>query len=96
MKETVESCANTRGLLTLFESLFGRGASQESSFLGTDEIGTVSTQAPMQEKRNKYNTGAVQMHNDSIQHLVWLGLQWNSRPVSPSTRHLLKQLFHLP
>jgi len=57
LKETVESCANTRGLLTLFESLFGRGASQESSFLGTDEIGTVSTQAPMQEKRNKYNTG---------------------------------------
>ena len=36
------------------------------------------------------------MHNGSLQHLVWLGLQWNSVSVLPPVRQLLKQLFHLP
>lgn len=57
LKETVESFANTRGLLTLFESLFGRGASRESSFLGTDEMGHVSTQPPTEEQLTKYDIG---------------------------------------
>uniref|UniRef100_A0A8C9FN10 Uncharacterized protein n=1 Tax=Pavo cristatus TaxID=9049 RepID=A0A8C9FN10_PAVCR len=95
LKETVESFANTMGLLTLFESLSGRGASRESSFLGTDEMGNVSTRAPMQEELTKYDIGAVQMHNGSLQHLVWLGLKWNSVSVLPPMRQLLKQLFHL-
>lgn len=36
------------------------------------------------------------MHNGSLQHLVWLGLQWNSMSVLPPMRKWLKQLFHLP
>lgn len=36
------------------------------------------------------------MHNGSLQHLVWLGLQWNSMSVLPPIRKWLKQLFHLP
>ncbi|XP_031467730.1 ranBP2-like and GRIP domain-containing protein 3 [Phasianus colchicus] len=36
------------------------------------------------------------MHNGSLQHLVWLGLQWNSVSVLPPVRQMLKQLFHLP
>uniref|UniRef100_A0A182YT47 Uncharacterized protein n=1 Tax=Anopheles stephensi TaxID=30069 RepID=A0A182YT47_ANOST len=96
LRKTVESFANTRGLLTLFESLFGKGASRESSFLGTEEMGNVSTRAPMQAELTKYDIGAVRMHNGSLQHLVWLGLQWNSVSVLPPVRQLLKQLFHLP
>ncbi|XP_035750294.1 E3 SUMO-protein ligase RanBP2 isoform X3 [Egretta garzetta] len=40
--------------------------------------------------------GAVRMHSGSLQHLVWLGLQWNSMSVLPPMRKWLKQLFHLP
>ena len=36
------------------------------------------------------------MHNGSLQHLVWLGLQWNSLSVLPPMRKWLKQIFHLP
>ena len=36
------------------------------------------------------------MHCGSLQHLVWLGLQWNSMSVLFPLRKLLKQLFHLP
>lgn len=35
------------------------------------------------------------MHNGSLQHLVWLGLQWNSMSVLPPVRKWLKQLFQL-
>ncbi|NXC46543.1 RBP2 ligase, partial [Penelope pileata] len=96
LKEVVESFANKNGSSTLFESLFGSGASRERSFLGTDDMGNVSTQAPTQAELNKYSIGAVRVHNGSLQHLVWLGLQWNSMSVLPPMRKLLKQLFHLP
>ncbi|KAM6095039.1 ranBP2-like and GRIP domain-containing protein 4 isoform 2-T2 [Chlamydotis macqueenii] len=95
-KEIVESFANKSGLFTLFDSLFESGASRERSFIGTDDIGNVSTQAPVQVELNKYDIGAVRMHNGSLQHLVWLGLQWNSMSVLPPMRKWLKQLFHLP
>uniref|UniRef100_A0A672TSM0 RAN binding protein 2 n=5 Tax=Neoaves TaxID=3078114 RepID=A0A672TSM0_STRHB len=95
-KEIVESFANKTGSFTLFDSLFESGASRERSFIGTNDIGNVSTQAPVQMELNKYDTGAVRMHNDSLQHLVWLGLQWNSMSVLPPVRKWLKQLFHLP
>uniref|UniRef100_A0A8C3LRA8 E3 SUMO-protein ligase RanBP2 n=1 Tax=Chrysolophus pictus TaxID=9089 RepID=A0A8C3LRA8_CHRPC len=96
LKEIVESFANKSGLFTLFESLFGSGASRERSFLGTDDMGNVSTQAPVQGELSKYDIGAVRMHSGSLQHLVWLGLQWNSMSVLFPLRKLLKQLFHLP
>nr|XP_009513692.1 PREDICTED: E3 SUMO-protein ligase RanBP2 [Phalacrocorax carbo] len=95
-KEIVESFANKSGLFTLFDSLFESGASRERSFIGTDDIGNVSTQAPVQVELNKYDIGAVRMHNGSLQHLVWLGLQWNFMSVLPPMRKWLKQLFHLP
>ncbi|NXM68363.1 RBP2 ligase, partial [Serilophus lunatus] len=95
-KEIVESFANKSGSFTLFDSLFESGASRERSFIGTDDIGNVSTQAPVQVELNKYDIGSVQMHNGSLQHLVWLGLQWNSMSVLPPMRKWLKQLFDLP
>uniref|UniRef100_A0A8C0C3H4 E3 SUMO-protein ligase RanBP2 n=1 Tax=Buteo japonicus TaxID=224669 RepID=A0A8C0C3H4_9AVES len=95
-KEIVESFANKSGLFTLFDSLFESGASKERSFIGTDDIGNVNTQAPVQVELNKYDIGAVRMHSGSLQHLVWLGLQWNSMSVLPPMRKWLKQLFHLP
>ena len=57
LKEIVESFANKSGLFTLFESLFGKGASRESSFLGTEEMGNVSTRAPVQAELTKYDIG---------------------------------------
>ncbi|XP_042689775.1 E3 SUMO-protein ligase RanBP2-like isoform X2 [Centrocercus urophasianus] len=96
LKEIVESFANKSGLFTLFESLFGSGASRERSFLGTDDVGNVSTQAPVQGELSKYDVGAVRMHSGSLQHLVWLGLQWNSMSALFPLRKVLKQLFHLP
>ncbi|XP_061853236.1 ranBP2-like and GRIP domain-containing protein 4 isoform X2 [Colius striatus] len=95
-KEIVESFANKSGSFTLFDSLFESGASRERSFIGTDDIGNISTQAPVQMELNKYDIGAVRVHNGSLQHLVWLGLQWNSMSVLPPMRKWLKQLFHLP
>ncbi|NXU84416.1 RBP2 ligase, partial [Xiphorhynchus elegans] len=95
-KEIVESFANKSGSFTLFDSLFESGASRERSFIGTDDIGNVSTQAPVQVELNKYDIGSVRMHNGSLQHLVWLGLQWNSMSVLPPMRKWLKQLFDLP
>ncbi|NXC07376.1 RBP2 ligase, partial [Orthonyx spaldingii] len=95
-KEIVESFANKSGSFALFDSLFESGASRERSFIGTDDIGNVSTQAPVQVELHKYDIGAVRLHNGSLQHLVWLGLQWNSMSVLPPMRKWLKQLFHLP
>lgn len=57
LKEIVESFANKSGLFTLFESLFGSRASRERSFLGTDDMGDVSTQAPAQGELSKYDIG---------------------------------------
>ncbi|XP_051472594.1 ranBP2-like and GRIP domain-containing protein 4 isoform X2 [Apus apus] len=95
-KEIVESFANKSGSSTLSDSLFESGASRERSFIGTDDIGNVSTQAPVQMELHRCDIGAVRMHNGSLQHLVWLGLQWNSMSVLPPIRKWLKQLFQLP
>lgn len=56
-KEIVESFANKNGSFALFDSLFGSGASRERSFIGTDDIGNVSTQAPVQVELHKYDIG---------------------------------------
>ena len=57
LREIVESFANKSGLFMLFESLFGSGASRERSFLGTDDMGDVRTQAPAQGELSKYDIG---------------------------------------
>lgn len=56
-KEVVESFANKSGSFTLFDSLFESGASRERSFIGTDDIGNVSTQPPVQVELHKYDIG---------------------------------------
>lgn len=56
-KEIVESFANKSGSFALFDSLFESGASRERSFIGTDDIGNVSTQAPVQTELHKYDIG---------------------------------------
>ncbi|NXA53308.1 RBP2 ligase, partial [Nothocercus julius] len=95
-KEVVESFANKSGQSTLFDALFEGGVCKERSFLGTDDIGNVSTQAPEQVELARCDIGAVRLHSGSLQHLVWLGLQWKSLSVLPAIRKWLKQLFHLP
>lgn len=39
-------------------------------------------------------SGAIRAHNGNLQHLTWLGLQWNSLSALPAVRKWLKQLFH--
>lgn len=56
-KEIVESFANKSGSFALFDSLFESGASRERSFIGTDDIGNVTTQAPVQVELHKYDIG---------------------------------------
>ncbi|XP_067419725.1 E3 SUMO-protein ligase RanBP2-like isoform X2 [Emydura macquarii macquarii] len=95
-KEIVESFANESGQSTLFDALFENGASRERSFLGTDTIRNVGVQGPDHVELARYDIGAIRVHNGCLQHLTWLGLQWNSMSVLPAIRKWLKQLFHLP
>ncbi|XP_062982267.1 ranBP2-like and GRIP domain-containing protein 4 isoform X3 [Elgaria multicarinata webbii] len=95
LKEIVESFANKSGQSTLFDALFG-SSSRESSFLGTDDIRNVGVQAPEYIELTRYDIGAIRAHSGSLQHLTWLGLQWNSVPTFQAIRKWLKQLFHLP
>ncbi|XP_019385141.1 PREDICTED: E3 SUMO-protein ligase RanBP2-like isoform X1 [Crocodylus porosus] len=95
-KEIVESFANKSGQSTLFNALFERGISRERSFLGTDDIGNISVHPPERMELARHDIGAVRMHNGSLQHLIWLGLQWNFMSILPAVRRWLKQLFHLP
>ncbi|XP_059577016.1 ranBP2-like and GRIP domain-containing protein 4 isoform X2 [Alligator mississippiensis] len=96
LKEIVESFANKSGQSTLFDALFERGISRERSFLGTDDIGNISVHPPERMELARHDIGAVRMHNGSLQHLIWLGLQWNFMSILPAIRRWLKQLFHLP
>uniref|UniRef100_A0A8C6Y7Q6 RAN binding protein 2 n=1 Tax=Naja naja TaxID=35670 RepID=A0A8C6Y7Q6_NAJNA len=96
LTEVVESFANESGRSALFYALFGNFSSKENSFLGTDDIKNVDIQAPECVELARYDTGAIRAHDGSLQHITWLGLQWNSAPAVPAIRKWLKQLFHLP
>uniref|UniRef100_A0A8C3SWT4 RAN binding protein 2 n=1 Tax=Chelydra serpentina TaxID=8475 RepID=A0A8C3SWT4_CHESE len=95
-KEIVESFANESGQSTLFDALFESGAPRERTFLGTDNIRNVCIQGPDRVELARYDIGAIRVHNGCLQHLTWLGLQWNSMTGLPEIRKWLKQLFHLP
>uniref|UniRef100_A0A674I4J6 RAN binding protein 2 n=1 Tax=Terrapene triunguis TaxID=2587831 RepID=A0A674I4J6_9SAUR len=95
-KEIVESFANESGQSTLFDALFENGAPRERTFLGTDNIRNVCIQGPDRVELGRYDIGAIRVHNGCLQHLTWLGLQWNSMSILPEIRKWLKQLFHLP
>ncbi|KAJ7319744.1 hypothetical protein JRQ81_019255 [Phrynocephalus forsythii] len=94
-KEVVETFANKSGQSALFDALFGSG-SRECSFLSTDDIRNIGVQGPECIELTRYDTGAIRAHNGSLQHLTWLGLQWDSLPTLQVIRKWLKQLFHLP
>ncbi|XP_007537178.2 E3 SUMO-protein ligase RanBP2 isoform X1 [Erinaceus europaeus] len=94
LKEVVESFANESGQSALYDALFSSHLPKERSFLGSDVIGNVDVQAPEPDDLARYDVGAVRAHNGSLQHLTWLGLQWNSLPSLPAVRKWLKQLFH--
>lgn len=94
LKEVVESFANKSGQSALCDALFSSQSSKERSFLGNDDIGNLDGQVPDPDDLARYDTGAVRAHNGSLQHLTWLGLQWNSLSTLPAIRKWLKQLFH--
>ncbi|XP_007456875.1 PREDICTED: E3 SUMO-protein ligase RanBP2 isoform X2 [Lipotes vexillifer] len=94
LKEVVESFANESGQSAVYDALFSSQSPKERSFLGSDDIGNLDVQAPDPEDLARYDVGAIRAHNGSLQHLTWLGLQWNSLPALPAIRKWLKQLFH--
>ncbi|GAB1295127.1 E3 SUMO-protein ligase RanBP2 [Apodemus speciosus] len=94
LKEVVESFANKSGQSALCDALFSSQSSKERSFLGNDDIGNLDGQIPDPDDLARYDIGAVRAHNGSLQHLTWLGLQWDSLPALPAIRKWLKQLFH--
>uniref|UniRef100_A0A8D2DII7 RAN binding protein 2 n=1 Tax=Sciurus vulgaris TaxID=55149 RepID=A0A8D2DII7_SCIVU len=94
LKEVVESFANKSGQSALYDALFSSQSPKDKSFLGSDDIGNIDVQAPEPGDLARYDVGAVRAHNGSLQHLTWLGLQWNSLPILPAIRKWLKQLFH--
>ncbi|XP_063504583.1 E3 SUMO-protein ligase RanBP2-like isoform X4 [Pongo pygmaeus] len=94
LKEVVESFANKSGQSALYDALFSSQLPKDTSFLGSDDIGNIDVQEPELEDLARYDVGAIRAHNGSLQHLTWLGLQWNSLPALPGIRKWLKQLFH--
>uniref|UniRef100_A0A8C6BYG6 RAN binding protein 2 n=1 Tax=Monodon monoceros TaxID=40151 RepID=A0A8C6BYG6_MONMO len=94
LKEVVESFANESGQSAVYDALFSSQSPKDRSFLGSDDIGNLDVQAPDPEDLARYDVGAIRAHNGSLQHLTWLGLQWNSLPALPAIRKWLKQLFH--
>ncbi|XP_062066042.1 E3 SUMO-protein ligase RanBP2 isoform X2 [Lepus europaeus] len=94
LKEIVESFANKSGQSALYDALFSSRSSKDKSFLGDDDIGNIDVHIPESDELARYDVGAVRAHNGSLQHLTWLGLQWNSMPDLPAIRKWLKQLFH--
>ncbi|KAK1339585.1 hypothetical protein QTO34_018138 [Cnephaeus nilssonii] len=94
LKEVVESFANKSGQSALYDALFSGQSPKDSSFLGSDDIGNIDVQAPETDDLARYDVGAIRAHNGSLQHLTWLGLQWNLLPTPPAIRKWLKQLFH--
>ncbi|XP_062943980.1 E3 SUMO-protein ligase RanBP2 isoform X2 [Cynocephalus volans] len=94
LKEVVESFANKNGQSALYDALFSSQSPKDRSFLGGDDIGNIDVQAPELDDLARYDVGAIRAHNGSLQHLTWLGLQWNSLPTLPAVRKWLKQIFH--
>nr|BAG64086.1 unnamed protein product [Homo sapiens] len=94
LKVVVETFANKSGQSALYDALFSSQSPKDTSFLGSDDIGNIDVQEPELEDLARYDVGAIRAHNGSLQHLTWLGLQWNSLPALPGIRKWLKQLFH--
>ncbi|XP_054534676.1 E3 SUMO-protein ligase RanBP2-like isoform X14 [Pan troglodytes] len=94
LREIVETFANKSGQSALYDALFSSQSPKDTSFLGSDDIGNIDVREPELEDLARYDVGAIRAHDGSLQHLTWLGLQWNSLPALPGIRKWLKQLFH--
>ncbi|MFT7808041.1 ranBP2-like and GRIP domain-containing protein 4 [Arapaima gigas] len=93
LKDVVEKFGNPVGQETLVEELFGPQATTCPSFISSDDIRSVGTQAPELEDLSKWDSGAVMLHGGDLQHLVWLSLQWNLLGHRPAFKDWLKKLF---
>ncbi|XP_043926927.1 E3 SUMO-protein ligase RanBP2-like [Protopterus annectens] len=93
LDEVVETFGNISGQKALTETLYGMQVASEDCFLGSDDIKNISTEMPDLEELAHCDDGAVRLHNGSLQHLTWLGLQWYFMSKSPVVRNWLKLLF---
>ncbi|MFT7817969.1 E3 SUMO-protein ligase RanBP2-like isoform X1 [Arapaima gigas] len=93
VKEVVEAFGNRSGQGSLFEMLYGSRASVNSSFIANDDIRNIGTQVPELADLTKWDNGAILLHEGSLQHLTWLGLQWTLLAQSATLRDWLKHLF---
>ncbi|KAM4046516.1 E3 SUMO-protein ligase RanBP2-like isoform 2-T2 [Anomaloglossus baeobatrachus] len=93
LRNITETFANKSGQGILLKFLYQDHLSMESSFLGTDDIGNVYCRSPDLNDLQRYDNGAVRVHNGSLQHLTWLGLQWHYMSSLPAFQKWLKQLF---
>ncbi|XP_066433517.1 E3 SUMO-protein ligase RanBP2-like isoform X2 [Eleutherodactylus coqui] len=89
----IETFANKIGQGILLKFLFEGHLSMENSFIGNDDIGNVVSQSPDLNDLRRYDHGAIRVHNGSLQHLTWLGLQWHYMSTLPTFHKWLKQLF---
>ncbi|XP_069492978.1 E3 SUMO-protein ligase RanBP2-like isoform X2 [Ambystoma mexicanum] len=89
----VETFANKSGQTALFEVLFENEAMMEQSFLGSDDFRSVECSDPELAELARCDNGAIRLHNGSLNHLTWLGLQWQDLDSLPTIRKWLKQLF---
>ncbi|XP_053311054.1 ranBP2-like and GRIP domain-containing protein 4 [Spea bombifrons] len=93
LSEVIETFANRSGQSILLKFLFGDHLTMENSFMGSDNISNISSQPPDVNDLNRFDHGAVRMHSGSLQHLIWLGLQWCFTLSLPAFRKWLKHLF---
>ncbi|KAG7331541.1 hypothetical protein KOW79_005510 [Hemibagrus wyckioides] len=92
LKEVVEVFGNRSGHDTLFERLFSTQSPVDLSFIGNDNISSISTQSPDIQELAKWDCGSI-LHCGDLQHLTWLGLQWSMMGQKPAVKDWLKQIF---
>ncbi|XP_062390632.1 ranBP2-like and GRIP domain-containing protein 3 isoform X2 [Sardina pilchardus] len=93
VKDVVEAFGNRSGQGTLFDMLFGADAPASLSFIGNDDIRSISAQAPEIADLIKADNGSILLCGGDLQRLTWLGLQWSFMAQRPALREWLKQLF---
>uniref|UniRef100_A0A668W0T3 RAN binding protein 2 n=1 Tax=Oreochromis aureus TaxID=47969 RepID=A0A668W0T3_OREAU len=93
IREVVEAIGNRSGQDSLFDLLRGPQASAGLSFIANDDIHSLTAMAPELSQLAKWDTGSILLHSGQLQHLSWLGLQWNLLDQRPPLREWLQQLF---
>uniref|UniRef100_A0AAX7VUP1 E3 SUMO-protein ligase RanBP2 n=1 Tax=Astatotilapia calliptera TaxID=8154 RepID=A0AAX7VUP1_ASTCA len=93
ISEVVEAFGNRIGQDSLFDLLRGPQASAGLSFIANDDIHSLTAMAPELSQMAKWDTGSILLHSGQLQHLSWLGLQWNLLDQRPPLREWLQQLF---